>query len=42
MILCAGAINTPQILQNNGIGDQLKLKKLGIECINNIPEVGQI
>ena len=41
LILCAGAINTPQILQNNGIGNQLKLKKLGIRCIQNIPEVGQ-
>ena len=41
LILCAGAINTPQILQNNGIGNQLKLKELGIKCIQNIPEVGQ-
>ncbi len=41
LILSAGAINSPQILQNNGIGNQLKLKELGIECIQNIPEVGQ-
>ena len=41
LILSAGAINSPQILQNNGIGDQLKLQKLGIKCIQNIPEVGQ-
>ena len=30
VVLAAGAINTPRILQNNGIGNQLKLKELGI------------
>jgi len=41
LILCAGAINSPQILQCSGIGEKLKLEKLGIDCMQDIPEVGK-
>ncbi|KAH9477827.1 Pyranose dehydrogenase 3 [Psilocybe cubensis] len=41
IILSAGAINTPQILLNSGIGDRNQLKKLNIKTILNLPSVGQ-
>ncbi len=41
LILCAGAVNSPHILQNSGIGDKRKLEKIGVKCIKNIPEVGK-
>ena len=41
IILCAGTINSPQILQLSGIGDAAYLKKYGIEPIFNSPEVGK-
>ena len=34
VILCAGSINSPKILQLSGIGDETYLKSLGIEVIN--------
>ena len=41
IILCGGAINTPQILQLSGIGDQNYLNQLNIEVVQNLPGVGQ-
>jgi len=41
VILCAGSINSPKILQLSGIGDEDHLKGLGIEIINNLSGVGQ-
>ena len=41
IILCAGSIGTPQILQVSGIGDTSKLKNLGINIIHNLPGVGK-
>ena len=41
IILCGGAINTPQILQLSGIGDQNYLSQLNIEVVQNLPGVGQ-
>ena len=41
IILCGGAINTPQILQLSGIGNAEHLKKLGIEPVHHLPGVGE-
>ena len=41
VILCAGTINSPQILQLSGIGDAEYLKTHGIEPVCNSPEVGK-
>jgi choline dehydrogenase len=40
IILCGGAINTPQILQLSGIGDADYLKSVGIEPVHHLPGVG--
>lgn len=40
VILCGGAINTPQILQLSGIGDEKDLTPLGIKMVQNLPGVG--
>ena len=41
IILSAGSIGSPHILQASGIGDPSKLKKYGIEIIHNSPGVGK-
>ncbi|MCL4165337.1 UNVERIFIED_CONTAM: hypothetical protein GTU68_043332, partial [Idotea baltica] len=41
VIVSAGAINSPQILQLSGIGDGEALKALGIEVQHHLPEVGE-
>ena len=41
VILSAGSIGTPQILQTSGIGEANKLKKLGINIVNNLTGVGK-
>ena len=41
IILCAGAINSPQLLMLSGIGNQKNLNALGIETIIDNPNVGQ-
>ena len=41
VILSAGSINSPQILQLSGIGDKFYLEKLGIKCLIHSPEVGK-
>ena len=40
VLLCAGAINTPQLLMLSGIGDRDQLAKHGIESVHHAPEVG--
>lgn len=41
VILSAGSIASPQLLQLSGIGDEKLLKKLGIDVIHNNPAVGK-
>jgi choline dehydrogenase-like flavoprotein len=40
VLLCAGAINTPQLLMLSGIGDRDQLAEHGIESVHHAPEVG--
>lgn len=40
VILCGGAINTPQLLMLSGIGRAQELARLGIEPLLDLPEVG--
>lgn len=41
VIVCAGAINTPRLLQLSGIGDGERLRELGIATQLHLPGVGQ-
>ena len=41
VILSAGSINTPQILQLSGVGDAQLLKEKGVELVHNQPNVGR-
>jgi choline dehydrogenase len=41
VILCGGAINTPQLLMLSGIGDAEALRALGIEVVLDRPSVGK-
>ena len=41
VILSAGAVQSPQLLQLSGIGDAELLKSRGIEIVHNLPGVGQ-
>ena len=40
VILCGGAINTPQLLQLSGVGDSTLLSSLGIPVVADLPGVG--
>jgi len=41
VVLCGGAINTPQLLQLSGVGRAGELRQLGIEVIEDLPAVGE-
>jgi choline dehydrogenase len=41
VILCGGAINTPQLLQLSGVGDPVLLERLGIDVVVPRSGVGQ-
>jgi choline dehydrogenase len=41
IILCGGAINSPQLLQLSGVGDPALLGRLGIGVVAGLPGVGQ-
>ncbi len=41
VILCGGAINSPQLLQASGIGDAKTLEPLGIRTVADVRGVGQ-
>jgi choline dehydrogenase len=41
VVLCGGAINTPQLLQLSGIGNADELRALGIDVVQDLPGVGE-
>ncbi|MEO8851183.1 MAG: choline dehydrogenase [Allobranchiibius sp.] len=41
IILCAGAINSPQLLQLSGVGNAEELAALGIQVVHDLPGVGE-
>ena len=41
VILCGGAINSPQLLQLSGIGGAAELRALGIDVVSDLPGVGE-
>ncbi|CAG7852449.1 Glucose oxidase; AltName: Full=Beta-D-glucose:oxygen 1-oxido-reductase; AltName: Full=Glucose oxyhydrase; Short=GOD; Flags: Precursor [Serendipita indica DSM 11827] len=41
VIMAAGSINTPAILQRSGVGDRALLSSLGISTVLNLPTVGK-
>ena len=41
VILCTGAIGSPQLLMLSGVGSASNLKKHGIEVVSDLPGVGQ-
>jgi choline dehydrogenase len=41
VVLCGGAINSPQLLQLSGVGNAEELKALGIDVVHDLPGVGE-
>jgi choline dehydrogenase len=41
VILCGGAINSPQLLQLSGVGNAAELQSLGVSPIHDLPGVGE-
>jgi len=41
VVLCGGAINSPQLLQLSGVGNAAELKPLGIDMVHDLPGVGE-
>jgi choline dehydrogenase len=41
VILCGGAINSPQLLQLSGVGNADELRALGIDVLADVPGVGE-
>jgi choline dehydrogenase len=41
VILCGGAINSPQLLQLSGVGAASELRALGIDVVSDLPGVGE-
>jgi choline dehydrogenase len=39
-VLSLGAIHTPKVLMQSGIGDQLELQRFGIPLVQHLPGVG--
>jgi choline dehydrogenase len=41
LLLCGGAINSPQLLQLSGVGNATELSPLGIDVVADLPGVGE-
>jgi choline dehydrogenase len=41
VVLCGGAINSPQLLQLSGVGNADELEALGIDVVHDLPPVGE-
>ena len=41
VVLCAGAMNSPPLLERSGIGDGERLAALGIDVVHHLPGVGE-
>ena len=41
VILCGGAINSPQLLQLSGVGNADELRALGVDVVHDLPGVGE-
>jgi len=41
VVLCGGAINSPQLLQLSGVGNAAELAALGIDVVQDLPGVGE-
>jgi choline dehydrogenase len=41
VILCGGAINSPQLLQLSGVGNARELEPLGVDAVHDLPAVGE-
>jgi choline dehydrogenase len=41
VILCGGAINSPQLLQVSGVGNAAELEALGVGAVHDLPAVGE-
>ena len=41
VLLCAGAIGSPQLLEVSGVGDPLRLQALGVPLVVRSPDVGE-
>ena len=41
VVLCGGAINSPQLLQLSGVGNAAELEPLGIDVVHHLPGVGE-
>ena len=41
VLLCGGAINSPQLLQLSGVGAAGELRSLGVEVVQDLPGVGE-
>jgi choline dehydrogenase len=41
VVLCGGAINTPQLLQLSGVGNARDLEAVGVDVVHDLPGVGE-
>lgn len=41
VVLSLGAINTPKVLMQSGVGDEEELRRFGIDVVQHLPGVGQ-
>jgi len=41
VIVCCGALHSPQVLEHSGIGDSERLRRVGVEPLHHLPGVGE-